>query len=368
MKVIAITPKYLPFLGGIEVFVDALARRLRHRSIETVVITDDNFGHLPERETLNDIVIHRLAFSGALETHNISKPLAVLHQLVEVLETERPDLVHMHSAVQWSAWYVERLLKKRSMTPPFVVTQHGSLEPIDCLTVVRDLLLRADALTAVSKAALGSAVQFCGRTAYSTVIYNGIEKHDDVVRVDRPGARYGLLCVGRLEHQKGYDVAIAALAKALANGLDADLTLVGYGKDHKYLQQAAIDLDVADRVYFVGTRDHRSALEAIASCSLLLVPSRSREGFSLVAAEAALSGVPCIASRLGGLPEVVEDGVTGVLVEPDNPDALASSIVSLLRDEQLRKTIGANAQRIGREKFDMDRCVEDYLRLYRGLT
>jgi glycogen(starch) synthase len=274
----------------------------------------------------------------------------------------------MHSAVQPIAWYVDRLLKKLSPKLPLIVTQHGALEPIDCLTVVRDLLLKADALTAVSSAALQSAIQFSKRTKFSTVIYNGVRTLDGIAGTKRQDSRFKLICAGRLQLEKGFDVAIEALAKVRAQGLDAELTLIGHGQELRSLQQGAVDHNVADHVHFEGVLDRRSTLEAIAGSSLVLVPSRMREGFSLVAAEAALFGIPCIASRIGGLPEVVEDGVTGVIVTPDDPEGLAAAVVDLLRDAQRLRILGANAMRRAREKFDMDRCVDEYLTLYRGVT
>jgi glycogen(starch) synthase len=369
MKVLAVTPQYLPIVGGIEIFVDMLVQPLRLRAVETVVVTDtDTFGRLPERDVVNDTVIHRLDFLKAMQTRGAIGPLEVLQQLSGILAAEQPDLIHMHSAVQPSAWYLDRLFRRLSLKPPFIVTQHGVLEPVDCLKVVRELLLKADALTAVSKAALQSAIQFSNRTAFSTVIYNGIRTLDDTVGVERTDPGYRLMCVGRLQLEKGFDVAIAALAKVRSQGLDADLTLIGWGRERMSLQKAAVDHAVADHVRFEGVLDRRRTLEAIAGCSLVLIPSRMREGFSLVAAEAALCGVPCVASRVGGLPEVVEDGATGLLVTPDDPDRLASAVIDLLRDPQRLRTLGANARRRAQERFDMDRCVDGYLKLYRELT
>jgi glycosyltransferase involved in cell wall biosynthesis len=148
-------------------------------------------------------------------------------------------------------------------------------------------------------------------------------------------------------------------------GFDAELTVIGDGDDRDLLRQAAVDHAIAGHVSFKGALDHGSTLAAIAGSSLVLIPSRPREGFSLVAMEAAHSGVPRIASRVGGLRETIEDGVSGLLVEPDSTDSLASAIIELLSNEQHARTLGANARRIAREKFGMDSCVRAYVKLYR---
>jgi glycosyltransferase involved in cell wall biosynthesis len=367
MKVLAITPQYLPVPGGIEILVDALAEQLRHGSVETVVVTDTvPNGELPRRDIVNDTVVHRLDFFKALQSRGPTAPLEILQQLTELVAAAQPDIIHMHSAVQASAWYVARLLRKRPR-PPIVVTQHGVLARADELGVVRELLLKADVLTAVSQAVLQSAIRFSGRVTSSAVIYNGLRQLNGIAGREPTDAKFRLSCIGRLEPGKGFDTAITALAEVRARGLDARLAVIGAGAQRRPLQELAVALGVTDDVHFEGVLDRRRTLEAIAGSSLVLVPSRLREGFSMVAAEAALCGVTCVASRVGGLPEVVEDGVTGVLVAPDDPDGLASAIVDLLQDSQRRRALGANARRRACQKFALDRCVDGFLSVYRSL-
>jgi glycogen synthase len=363
MKILAFTPLYLPSPGGIEIFVGSLAESLRGFSIDTVIVTDSQ-GRLPPYEVLNGTVVHRLDLTGAIRSRDTTAPLRVLHQLVKIYEQEKPDAIHMHSATQSSAWYVARLFRKLSLTLPFFVTQHGVLEPVDRLNVVRELLVKADALTAVSEAALQSAIAFSNRTAFSLVIYNGVRPFDDLVSGRRPPAPPRLIGVGRLQREKGFDLAIAALAKMRAGGLDAQLTLIGQGEERAQLEGLANALGVAEHVKFAGVLDQPGARAAIAGASLLLAPSRTREGFSLVAVEAALAGTPVVASRVGGLPETVEDGVSGLLVAPDDADELASAAARLLEEDGVWLNFSENARRRALAKFDLGRCVENYAKLY----
>ena len=367
MKVVAFTPQYLPVVGGIEIFVDALAQPLRHHSIETVVITDtDQYGELPRRDLVNNTVVHRLDFVKALRTGDAINPLKVLDQLFQLLQKESPDLIHVHSAVQFSAWYLQRLLRKMPSRPPLVVTQHGALAPVDHLKIVRELLLRADVLTAVSEAALQSATEFSNRISATSVIYNGVQRNGPAQVVSKI-SKLSLICVGRLEPDKGFDVAIEAFAKLRARGIDAELTLIGQGPERQFLGEVAIAHGVAEHVHLRGVLDHPTTLEAIANSSLVVIPSRLREGFSLVAVEAALFGVACVASRVGGLPEVIEDGVTGRLVAPGDPDTLALAMADLLGDAEELRRLGAKARQRAEQKFDMNRCVDSYVELYRSL-
>lgn len=360
MKVLSFTPLYRPYAGGIEIVVESLARSLRERGTEMVIVTNDS-GRLPSHEICDGTVVHRLGISRPIMARDLVAQLQVLQQIVEIYRTERPDLIHMHAAASANAWYVDRLLRKIAPVP-FIVTQHGVLEPEDRVNVARHLLLAADAVTAVSQAVMRSALHFSNRTAFSTVIPNGLPR----VALERRAmdVRPKLLCVGRLQLEKGFDLAVEALVQVRRLGIDAELTVIGQGEERAQLERLAGNLGLTAHVHFKGVLDHANALAEIAASSIVLVPSRTREGFSLVAAEAALAGVPCVASRVGGLPETVEDGVTGLVVNPDDANGLALAVIRLLKDEKLRSAMGENARRRAAVKFDLERCVDRYAELY----
>jgi glycogen(starch) synthase len=369
MKVLAITPQYLPVLGGIEVLVGALAASLREKSVETVVVTENApRSLLPEYELIDSTPVYRLPVLRMLRSQRPTAALSLVERFDHLLAEIKPDLIHMHSAVQLVGWAVERVLKKQSSSPPFVVTQHGLLQPEDQLNVARTLMIRADVLTAVSQAALDSAVDFTGRANATLVIPNGVHRQDSIPRPGRFEPPFALTCVGRLEREKGFDLAIAALAQVRAQGIDANLLLIGQGEHRREFETAAAFHDMDRHVRFAGVLDHAETRRAIADSTLVLAPSRTREGFSLVTAEAAMAGVPCIASRVGGLAETVQDGVTGILVPPEDVSGLAGAIAGVLRDPSRLQLLGTNAQSMAGERFNMDKCAERYLKLYRDLV
>jgi glycogen synthase len=366
MKVLVFAPQYLPIVGGIEILIDTLAQQFRQRSIETVVVTDRP-GDLPECEVVNGVPVYRLEFSPAIEARESSGLLQSMRRLSHVFETESADLLHVHAATQTGAWFVDRLLKKLSSRPPLIVTQHNPVEPDRTSSVVRDLLLAADAVTAVSSAVLDSALQFAPRAGFSTVILNGIEEAHVPARAqeDTP-LLHRLVCVGRLHHDKGFDIAISALAQLRARGIEAELIIVGGGQARRDLEHTAATSGIADRVHFRDMQSHSKAREEIGQSSLVLIPSRMLEGLPLVALEAAHAGIPCVATNRGGLPEAVEHGVTGLLVPPDDAGALASAVMQLLGDIDLRRKLGQNARRSAQKKFNLEACADRYTRLYRA--
>jgi glycogen(starch) synthase len=362
MKILALTPWYLPLLGGIELLLSSLTGPLRRHGVDISVVTDD-MGRLPPRENIDNTPVYRLGFTTAVKSGQPGAPLKVLQQMQRILDEERPDILHMHCVTGSGAWYVDRLLKAARFKGRFLVTQHGVLEAIDCMAVIRDLLRRADGITGVSQAALRSALEFSGSDKGRGVIPNGIEIPP---LMPAPAMNFTLLCVGRLQKEKGFDLAIEALAKTRAQGLDTILKIVGEGEERRNLEQLALTLGLSDRVQFLGPLDNPSVRRMIGLSHLVLVPSRTREGFSLVAAEAAMAAVPAVAARVGGLPETVLHGETGIVVPPDDPDELDMAICELLGDEPARTRLGAQARRRAVKEFDLARCAERYLAFYRS--
>ena len=176
-----------------------------------------------------------------------------------------------------------------------------------------------------------------------------------------------LFCVGRLVREKGFDHAIRALKEILAVHSDVRLTIVGDGPERTNLERLASDLSLADSVRFTGWVAPADVEGLLKSAYAVLIPSRWREPFGLVALQAAEAGRRVVASRVGGLAEIVRDGETGTLVEPDDPHSLALSVRALLAEPAKAQRMGLAARRDKRSRFDYDRFVAAYERLYRRL-
>ncbi len=162
---------------------------------------------------------------------------------------------------------------------------------------------------------------------------------------------------GRFEAGKGIDV----LVRAVAMTPDVNLVLVGKGECERALRSLVDELGVAERVHFVGWTD--DARSFVAAFDVLVVPSRI-EAFGLVALEAMLAARPVIASAVGGLPEVVEDSRTGLLVPPDDPEALASALGALVADGPRRARMGRQGRDRALEHFSLRAMAQAYEALY----
>jgi len=177
------------------------------------------------------------------------------------------------------------------------------------------------------------------------------------------GSKPRLLCIGRLIPIKGHLVLLRAVAQAKARVPDLVLDIAGRGPLAPALEAYAADLGIADSVRFLG---FVSGVErAIEDAAIVVVPSLG-EGFGMVALEAMERSRPVIASAVGGLPEIVADGETGLVVPPADADALAEAIVALASDLPHAAAMGSEGRERAVALFTPELCVEKIEILYRG--
>ncbi len=190
----------------------------------------------------------------------------------------------------------------------------------------------------------------------------------DPVAFSSDGPRQGgglphLLCVGRLVHLKGQSLLIEALAELRQRGADARLTLVGDGPKRPQLEQLGRRLGVADRVHFAGAIGQDAIRDVYRSADLFCLPSLA-EGLPVVLMEAMAFELPVVSTRIMGIPELVEEGRTGLLVTPGRLDELTDALERLIADPDL----GARLGRAGREKvleeFDVDRSARQLREIF----
>ena len=170
-----------------------------------------------------------------------------------------------------------------------------------------------------------------------------------------------LLCVASLVSRKGIDVLLQSMARLRDAGFKPALWIAGDGPERERLERLARQLGIEGQVLFLGQRGDTSDL--LVASDIFVLSSR-KEGLGVAALEAMALGRPVVASRVGGLAEVIDDGRTGVLVRPDDPEALGEALAKLLEDAGLRRRLGAAGPERIRDEFSPDRMVKAYERLY----
>lgn len=166
-----------------------------------------------------------------------------------------------------------------------------------------------------------------------------------------------VLSVGRLVQRKGFDVALRAFAAHRKAGGTAQYVLAGEGPERQALKALADELGVGEHVRFAGAVNEQTKLALYALCDVFVMPNRllnsvDWEGFGIVFLEAARAGKPSIGGANGGVPDAVEHGVTGLLVDPEDGRAVAAALTSLLSDGDLRLRLGAAARARAAAQFD----------------
>jgi len=208
------------------------------------------------------------------------------------------------------------------------------------------------------KEALNKYLPFTKRK--SVIINNAVEIKDYSYHEKKI---YDLLFVGRLEYAKGVDLLIKAM-KLLKYDLNIKIKLciVGEGRLKTSLLKLTEELKVADSVEFLGTRKDIEKL--MRKSKVFVLPSRW-EGLPMVILEAMTNGLPVIATRVGGIVEVIENGEDGIVVESDNPEELANAVAKLMSDETLRLTISTKAYNKVRHEYSIEKYTGELIKLYK---
>jgi glycosyltransferase involved in cell wall biosynthesis len=302
-------------------------------------------------------------FYAELERHGITfERLDGPWRLGRAVRQLRPDLLHthlVHADVYGAIVPGAPLVSTKHNPDPFRTGPWRFVE--------RALARRARRIVAISEAVRRFSVDHVGLPAAKVeVVHYGLDSLPEPWGENPPlplpeGAPL-LLCVARLAPQKGVDVAI----RALASIPDAVLLVLGEGRERDRLEAVAQERGVAERVLMPGRVGDVAALYRRAD--VLVHPARW-EGFGLAMLEAMLAGKPVVAAHAASAPEIVVDGRTGVLVPPDDPDALARAVSSLLGDPSRRQIYGTLALARARAEFSVGRMGARTVAVYeRALT
>lgn len=266
------------------------------------------------------------------------------------LRRQRAEIVHWHhggAAARWMA---------RASGAQVVGHLHGLAPEEDRAKAARDRFRGADAMIACSAAVAASFAM-----AHAEVVYAGVEVDAQIPAARAGGGALRLGVLGRLIPLKNVEVAIETVARLQSVGIGAELEIAGEGPAEPTLRALAKTLQIEERVRFLGWRADVRPL--LATWDVLLIPSR-QEGLGLAALEAMAAGRAVIATQVGGLVELVADGVTGRLVPPGNVDALVVCVAELARDRARLERMGAAAWGRARTVFTAERMGRQMVGIY----
>ncbi|HVS14975.1 MAG TPA: N-acetyl-alpha-D-glucosaminyl L-malate synthase BshA [Thermoanaerobaculia bacterium] len=292
--------------------------------------------------------------------------LALATKMVEVAKTYGLDVLHVHYAVPNA---VSAVLARQMLAPrplPVVTTLHGTDVTLigndpSYLETTRFGVVQSDEVTAVSEWLRLKTLEQLGIEREISVIPNFVDPLRYRADEERPVPAVRLLVhVSNFRRVKRAGDVVAIFAKVRAR-VPCRLLMVGDGPEREAAEAGVRSLGLEPAVEWLGNLDRVE--DVLRSADLFLLPSR-QESFGLAALEALACGVPVVATRAGGLPEVVVDGECGALREVGDVEGMAEAAIRLLEDHELHRRYAAAGRRRALERFDRARVVEQYREVY----
>lgn len=301
--------------------------------------------------------------------------LASIRLAKKIVDKHNPDLVHIHTSLDdYVAAYLGFKLKESFPDVPVILTIHGGglVPKPEENSIRRDLLARFERITVVSGMLKGKLVKIGVPSCKVEVIPNGVDTNrfhpylDDFEIRLRHGIRKGdplILYAGRLDPGKGIQYLIAAFSHLLNEVPKARLLLVGDGYLSGFIKEIASARNLERSVFVEDSVDQDSMPKVFSAADIVVLPSTKEEACPMVLLEAMASGKPVIATRVGGVPEIIDDGENGILVTPSNVKDLTDAMFKTIESKNLAKTLAKN----GREKAEKEHSLEYVAREYRSL-
>ena len=372
-------------MGGPALHVAYLTAGLRDRGYDTTLVTgtlargEDSMAFVAEDLGIDVVKIEQLG----REISPVRDLLATL-RLARVIRRERPQILHTHTAKAGTVGRLAALLAGRHRPRVVVHTFHGHvlrgyfgpLRSRVFLALERWLAARSTALIAVGPQVRDDLVALGVAPAERfTVIRLGIELEERVRPSEDgraetrrylgvPTDRFVVGWVGRMTPVKRTEDVLEAFKRVRDNGVDACLCMVGDGPERPRLERHASELGVIRDTLFLGYQEDVS--QYYAAFDALVLPS-ANEGTPVSVIEALAAETPVVATRVGGVPDVVRDGEEGFLVDTGDTGGLAERLTRLAGDPELRVRLGRSGRERVLSRYAVPRLLEDVDRLYREL-
>jgi glycosyltransferase involved in cell wall biosynthesis len=358
MKIAIIIGLFPPkCFNGTEIASYYLAEHLAKRDHEIHVITSHDEG-LSNFDKEKGFYVHRIAYPEIRIIGILLFWLKIFFKIREI----KPEIVQAQDiSMGIPAWVIKKILKI-----PYVVWGRGSDVYCPCWYVrltTNPILRNANAILALTE-----NMQNKLNDNYNTQIYvvpNGINLEEYTgltINSKRDFGIKNILFVGRLKPVKGVEYLIIAMKMVHDKMPDARLILVGDGEEREYLSALSIQLGIQKYVQFVGKVPHEKVQDFMQQADIFVLPSLS-EGFPNVVLEAMACGLPIVASRVGGIPDIITNDTNGYLVEVKDTENLSNKILFLLQNDILREKISGNNKKLVKE-YSWEKVVVELEKIY----
>ncbi|MDO8471225.1 MAG: glycosyltransferase [bacterium] len=345
--------------GGAQRYVFELATEAKRMGHDVAVLSGGQ-GALVENLTREKIKVITL---NELERDiSIAKEFSSFLGILKILKQERPDIFHINSSKMGG---LGGLAGRLSGTRKVIFTSHGwafneprpDYEKVIIKFFVWLTILLSHKTICVSEKTKKDVDGWPFIKKKLVVIHNGTSSFSLAKRSDNS---FTVGTISELHKIKGLDILLKAWSKFRKNH-KAKLVIMNDGEERENLEKMATEFGISDSVIFEGYVEN--ARSRLLEFDIFVMPSRS-EAMPYALLEAGLAGLPVIATSVGGIPEIIESGINGILVPVEDAETLFSSLVLLAKDEDLRKRLGANLKASIQENFSFERMVKETFSLY----
>jgi glycosyltransferase involved in cell wall biosynthesis len=350
-------------MSGAERFVKEVTERLSDK-YEITIITAKLRKDLKNEEDFGRYKVIRVGKGDALDKLRYVwlAPLAA--------KKIKPALMHavMESYAGLALWFAKKIIPS---APRMLTLQSGDLDKKFWRKVPwlwKTIHTSPDMVTAISNFLANRAKNLGAKKA--EVVPNGVdlgEARDVLVNKENRTANHRIVCLARLSWEKDHKSLITAMPKILEKYPDAELVLVGDGPLGEQLELLTTHYSLQTNVKFLGKLPHKTALEELAKGDVFICPSLA-EGLGIVFIEAQILGIPAIGTNVGGIPDVITNEETGLLIEPNSSEAIADAIIKIFSmDEGEKNKMIERAKASAAEKFNWDNIAKKIDEMYNFL-
>ncbi len=348
-----------PFLGGAELYVKEITKNLKDK-YNFIIITSRFFKDLPRFEQKQNIKIYRVGIGIKLDKYLYPilapfKSFFINHQLLHAVLESYAGL----------ALIFYRIFQKK---PILLTLQSDNVNIPNFL--FKEIHLIPDKIQAISKKLAERARNFGAKNI--EIIPNGVDleffknKYNQIINQNQVAKeKHRIICVANFKKHKGINYLISAMPEILRSFPDTKLVLVGKGPERKNLESQISNLKIENSVELKGGLPHQKIPEELFKSEAFVLPSVS-EGLGIAILEAQAIGIPVVASKIGGIPDIIENGRTGILIKPKSSRAISQAVFKIFSQPDFAKSLTQNAK-INIKKYDWKNIAEKIEKIYQEM-
>lgn len=365
-KIIIYTTSYVPFVGGAEIAIQEVARRLSS-AFDIVIVTARQKKELPKKETLPEGIILRVGLGTRLDKWLL--PILGTFALVRYRECQSDSRLIWGMDISQGS-LAAALIKWLRPRIPFVLTIQYGYGDTRLVSgrwgsigfAFRRMLLSADYVTAISGYLLDTARRR-GLVVPSEIIPNGVDGAQFFPQQQGASApeknHYTVVTTSRLVEKNAVDVLIRAVAEVKKQYPSVRCHIIGDGPQKDMLLKLTRELHLENEIFFLGAVPYEEIPGYLRASDLFVRASRS-EGMGNSFIEALACGIPIIGTAVGGIPDIIKDGETGVFASVDDAGDLAKKIIMFMKDGKLGSRLARNGRAMVLERFSWDSIAKSY--------